>query len=126
MKQQLHRNQKKGGHGNTSRDGNLSNLLKVGADFSIPSIAREAIIESFGVSVKAMLPLARLLESSNFSPEERARVRDIAGRDGVVQLVNVMSRLCGERSLRLIQSSEYRNQHGVRNSPPDHANPNFS
>lgn len=63
-----------------------------------PLGTHEALIESLAGLVEAMIPLAREISSDRFTPEERARVRELAGRDGVFTLANLLYRMCGERS----------------------------
>lgn len=62
---------------------------------------RDVIIESLGTSVKALIPLARAVSSDNFTADERARVRELAGGDGVFTLANLLYRLCGERARKM-------------------------
>lgn len=65
---------------------------------------RDVIIESLGTSVKALIPLARAVSSDGFTAEERARVRELAGGDGVFTLANLLYRLCGERARKMHSS----------------------
>jgi len=65
---------------------------------------RDVIIESLGASVKALIPLARAASSDGFTAEERARVRELAGGDGVFRLANLLFRLCGERARKMHSS----------------------
>lgn len=59
-----------------------------------------AIIKSFAQSVLALTPLAKLLESDEFTAEERAQLRELSGGRGVFEFANSLYRLCGERSRR--------------------------
>lgn len=59
---------------------------------------RETLIEALAALVKATIPLAREISSDRFTPEERAKVRELTGGDGVFILANELYRLCGERS----------------------------
>jgi hypothetical protein len=63
----------------------------------------EALICSFANMVTAMLPLARLVSSDDFSPEDRAKVRELSGHEGVFELANTLFRICGERSRAMRQ-----------------------
>lgn len=62
---------------------------------------RDAVIESLAAMVGAMTPLAKLVSSDKFTPEDRARVRELAGKSGVFDLANLLYKLCGERSREL-------------------------
>lgn len=66
-----------------------------------PPSSREALIESLAGSVKALIPLARAISSDDFTAEDRARVRELAGGDGVFTLANLLYRLCGERARKM-------------------------
>jgi hypothetical protein len=57
-----------------------------------------AIIESFASTIKGLIPLAQLLESDEFTPAERAHLRELLGGDGVFEFANSFYRLCGERT----------------------------
>lgn len=58
---------------------------------------RNAITESLAHSIVALLPLAERLLSENYSPEDRERLRALAGGTGVFKLATALHRLCGER-----------------------------
>ena len=62
---------------------------------------RDALIESLAGSVKGMIPLAQAISSDDFTPEERARLRELAGGNGVFNLANLLYRLCGERARKM-------------------------
>jgi hypothetical protein len=64
---------------------------------SISQTAREAIIESAARQVLALLPLAELLFTDEFTAAERGRFRDLTGNKGVFNLSNCLNGLCGER-----------------------------
>jgi hypothetical protein len=66
-----------------------------------PTSSRDALIESLAGSVKALIPLARAISSDDFTAEDRARVRELAGGDGVFTLANLLYRLCGERARKM-------------------------
>lgn len=59
---------------------------------------RDVLIESFAGSVKALIPLAQVLVSDDVTPAERAKVRELAGGDGVFTLANALFSLCSETS----------------------------
>lgn len=69
-----------------------------------PQGSHLALIESLAGLVKAAIPLARELESDEFTAEERALVRELAGGDGVHRLANMLFRICGERARGLHSS----------------------
>lgn len=60
--------------------------------------AKEATIIAFAHGVQALIPLARLLMSDQFTAEDRKRMRDEAGGNGVFDLSNLMTGLCGEKA----------------------------
>lgn len=66
---------------------------------------RIAIIEALAASVKAIIPLARAASSDDFTANERARVRELAGHNGVMTAANLLFRLCGERTREVHQQS---------------------
>lgn len=70
-----------------------------------PVSDRESVIESLAGSVRAMIPLARLISSDEFSAEERARVRELSGTTHVFDLANLLYNLCGERARNMQSSS---------------------
>lgn len=70
-----------------------------------PLNLRQLLIESAAKQVEALLPLAQAIESDEFTAEERAKLRELAGGNGVFKLANTLSRLCGERS-RAMHSSQ--------------------
>lgn len=72
--------------------------LKVTAPRRLILGIRETLIESLALQVKGMIPSARLIGSDEFTEEERAKVRALAGSDGVFILANALYRMCGERS----------------------------
>lgn len=65
--------------------------------------AHEQVIRSLAHQVEAMLPLADLLLSDQFSAKERARLRELTGSDGVFKLSNRLNALCGEKAREKIQ-----------------------
>ena len=69
-----------------------------------PQGSHLALIESLAGLVKAAIPLARELESDEFTAEDRALVRELAGGDGVHRLANMLFRICGERARGLHSS----------------------
>ncbi len=97
----------------------LSSVPRVSAEAEPPAVVRssvvqplrpasrqapgthDALIESLAGSVKAMIPLARAISSDDFTPDERARLRELAGSDGVFTLANLLYRLCGERARKI-------------------------
>jgi len=66
---------------------------------------KEELIDGFALMVKGMLSFAEMLLSDDFTPEDRARLREKAGGDGVFHLSNRLNRLCGERARRNIPSN---------------------
>lgn len=48
--------------------------------------------------ILAALPLAELIVSDDFSPEDRAELRRLCGKYGVFNLKNALTGLCGERA----------------------------
>lgn len=58
----------------------------------------DAVIKTFAGLATAILPLADLISSDSFTEEERARVRELAGGDGVFLLANRLFRICGPRA----------------------------
>lgn len=57
----------------------------------------DAVIVAFVRLAKELLPLADQLASDEFTAEERARVRHLAGEFTVFDLKNLLVQLCGER-----------------------------
>ena len=57
-----------------------------------------SIIESLANIIKGIIPLVNLLESDEFTPEERAQFRELVGGNGVFEFSNSFFRLCGERT----------------------------
>lgn len=58
----------------------------------------ESVIDALANMVKAMIPIADLVLSDDFSPEQRKNLRERADVDGVFRLSNLLNRLCGERA----------------------------
>lgn len=58
----------------------------------------ELLAQTFAGLVATMQPLARYLESDQFSATERDIVRETAGQKNLFELSNVLSRLCSERA----------------------------
>lgn len=58
----------------------------------------ERMVVSLAHSVLAMIPLAEAMLSDGVSAEDRKRLRDLAGGDGVFRLSNLLNRLCSERA----------------------------
>ncbi len=48
--------------------------------------------------IQATLPLTQYVESDQFTPQDRAALRDLVGGDSVFRLANSLYRLCGERA----------------------------
>lgn len=59
-------------------------------------LSREDTILSLACLIKAATPLAQAIVSDAFSAEDRQRLRDLAGKDGVYRLSTIMNRLCSE------------------------------
>lgn len=58
----------------------------------------DACIEALGHGLRGLLPLLEIVISDDFSPEERTRVREIAGSKTVLQFSNGLVQLAGERA----------------------------
>ncbi|MEY2665137.1 MAG: hypothetical protein RLZZ480_242 [Candidatus Parcubacteria bacterium] len=66
-------------------------------------VEHDAIISALAGMVTAMLPLARLVSSDSFTPEDRTKVREFSGHEGVFDLANSLFSICGERSRAMRQ-----------------------
>ncbi len=66
---------------------------------STPFDVKDALIESFANSIKAMLPLAEYL-ISRCTPEDRDKLRKLADGNGVFRLSTRLNRLCSETARR--------------------------
>lgn len=58
----------------------------------------DLMIETLAGLVHAMQPLAKYLESDNFSAAERDLVREKVGQKKLFKLSNILARLCGEEA----------------------------
>lgn len=65
---------------------------------SVDEETREQIIVALANGIRALYPLAVMLESDAFSEDDRAQVRELSGGHGVFRLANSLYRICGERS----------------------------
>lgn len=61
-----------------------------------------AVIESLALQIRALLPLAKIAASDAFSAEDRIRIRELAGGDGVFKASNLLTRLCSEKARTLV------------------------
>lgn len=59
---------------------------------------KKDLIEGFAMVVKGLVPFARYLLSEACTPEDRDKLRQLAGGDGVFHLSNALNRLCGEQA----------------------------
>lgn len=59
---------------------------------------RELVLQALAGLVQLTIPLAERALSNSFSPEERARLRESTGGDGIFRLSNLLNRLCGEKA----------------------------
>lgn len=69
------------------------------------STFRAETINSLAHIIQAAIPLAKLVLTDNFSPEERKKLRDMtqSGQShGVFDLSNLLNRLCGEKARKEI------------------------
>lgn len=57
-----------------------------------------SLVSSLAHLVQATIPLAEIVNSDKCSPEDRKKLRDLAGGDGVFRLANLLNRLCGEKA----------------------------
>lgn len=63
------------------------------------------LIEALAAAVKAMLPLAEYVLSDSFTANERQRVRELAGGDGVSRLSLLLTKLSGEAARTALTNS---------------------
>jgi transcriptional regulator with XRE-family HTH domain len=66
---------------------------------------KEAILVSIADSIKAMIPLAKIVLSDGFSPENRRKLRLLTATgqsNGVFDLANLLNGLCGERARSVV------------------------
>ena len=61
---------------------------------------RRLLLQTFADLVDVMLPLAKHLNSSNITSQERAKLRELTGKDGIFKLSNLLNRLCSETARR--------------------------
>jgi hypothetical protein len=64
-------------------------------------------ISEFAKLAKKMLPLAKKLASDEFTAEDRARLRELAGTSTIFELKNELVKLCGERARAQLLNQEY-------------------
>ncbi len=57
-----------------------------------------SLVTSLAHLVQAAIPLAEIVNSDKCSPEDRKKLRDLAGGNGVFRLANLLNRLCGEKA----------------------------
>lgn len=62
-------------------------------------------IKTLSYMILAMLPLARRVDSDEFSAEDRRMLREMTERDGVFRLSNLLNRLCGEDARKSLSNS---------------------
>jgi hypothetical protein len=83
-------------------------LVKPGTLLSETSNHQETI-SALAELLKQARPLAELVASEEYSPEDRKLLRELTrnGRSNeVFDLSNLLNRLCGERALRSIQQQQ--------------------
>ncbi len=68
----------------------------------------DLLIDAAAGLVNTLLPLADLLLSDAYSAEDRSRLRERAGGDGIFKLANRLNRLCGEKARSHIQQPAIR------------------
>ncbi|MFA6536078.1 MAG: hypothetical protein WC250_03805 [Candidatus Paceibacterota bacterium] len=61
-------------------------------------LSHDLIISALAFQVQAILPLAQLVVSDGFTPEERNKLRELAGATSIFKLANHLNRLCGEKA----------------------------
>ena len=66
-----------------------------------PDSYRSIILHSLAHMLIAALPIAKLIASNEFSTEERANLRELAGAKTIFDLSNMLNALCGERARAL-------------------------
>ena len=76
------------------------------------SVDHRVIIDSLGHHIDAMLPLAQLVLSEEFSVEERRRLREQVSDDGLLTLAQVLNGLCSARSRELVLQKLSNSQEG--------------
>ncbi len=67
---------------------------------SLKKIEKERVISLLSHFIVVGMPLAGFLLSENFTPEDRKKLRDLTGGDGVFKFKNLLSRLCSEQAKR--------------------------
>jgi len=77
-----------------------------GSRSHVNSKEKKHLIETFGLMVKSMVPLANLLASDSYTDADREMAREFAGGDGVFNLSNCLSMLCSETARREILSKK--------------------
>ncbi len=63
-----------------------------------PKLSHDTILQSAAHLVQGLKPLLELIVSDAFTAEERAVLRELAGRDDIFKLSNVFDQLCSERA----------------------------
>jgi len=64
------------------------------------------IMNAFVCAVQGMIPLARIVVSDQFSPEERSHLRERAKGNGIFELSNLLAAACTETARnRLVAES---------------------
>jgi hypothetical protein len=67
-------------------------------------VDKESLMKGFAHLVQGMLHQADFLLSDAFTSDDRDKVRQLTGGDGIFLLSNRLNRLCGERARREIPS----------------------
>lgn len=60
-----------------------------------------SIIQPLASLLQLALPLARVLESDDYSDEDRQRLRELVGADEFFELTNLLHRLSGRHARRV-------------------------
>ena len=75
-------------------------------------VDHDLIIDSLGHQIQAILPLAELVFSDEFSAEERRRLRQQVANDGLHSLAQVLMGLCSAKSRDLVLEKQGNGQEG--------------
>lgn len=68
-------------------------------------VSHKEVLNFFAAAVMSLVPLAHLILSDDFSPEERKEMREktaMGQSHGVFELSNLLNRLCGEKARKSI------------------------
>lgn len=76
-------------------------LKRISSNGMIP--ARKIILDELARLVKMTIPLAKLVDSDYFTPEDRRTFRKLTAEEGVFEAANLLNRLCGEQARGLMK-----------------------